>query len=106
MPKLRIVSPTVMIIPEDSPVLRKYLSYRDRSVEFQISKLKRQAAFSDWAASRMETLKKEVVREAFWFDEDGQMCTHPGLAKDLQGIFHWEIENLIEYPKPILMPWA
>jgi superfamily II DNA or RNA helicase len=106
--KMILINPAKILLPEMNEEVKKTLQYRDRSVEFQISKLKREARYrnSDWAARRVLQLKEEVIKSACWADNDGNWYTYSGLANILSQRFGWQLDSsAVEYPEPQLIPW-
>jgi superfamily II DNA or RNA helicase len=107
MTSITYLNPAVIILPRGGDDVKEFLSYRDKSVEFQIHRMKMDARYrhADWAIARIEELKGQVKKYACWEDEEGRTLSYAGLAKDLKGRFGWTIENNIEYPEPKALPW-
>ena len=104
--KITYLNPSTIILPEDTPRVRSFLTYNDKSVAFQISRLKKQAYYGgDWVQTQIDKLKAEQRKLAGWVDDQGRLCTYSGLAKELASFFGWEIENNIVYPERKALPW-
>jgi DNA repair protein RadD len=105
-----LIDPVTLILPSDSDEVKKFLTYTDRSVEFQVSRMKRnfrwKASDPEKYMAQMADLKAETKQCLLKYNVDGQPFTHSGLWKDLQNRFGWELENRINYPeasRPV--PW-
>jgi superfamily II DNA or RNA helicase len=83
-------------LPNSDESVKKYLTYQDKSVQFMISKLKKQFKFShsEWALKRMEELKREVDKTLLWYDEEDRPYTLAGLHKMLGTRFGWTLRPL------------
>lgn len=105
---IRIISPTVAQLPVDNEKIRDFLAYKDKSVAFQISRLKKQFKYTgaEWLTKRIDVLKQELEKSACWNDEDGNLLTYSGLAPEISKRFGWKIVNEVVYPDPKLIPWA
>jgi superfamily II DNA or RNA helicase len=110
--KMALMSPTVLWLPEDSDAVRKFLTFRDRSVDFQLRKAKKNWRWADrdpeGYTEHLENLKSQVDRCLLEVSPDGQPWTYAGLWKDLNNRFGWELEepNFDRKMNPIGIPWA
>jgi DNA repair protein RadD len=109
MDKMILTEPTRLLLPSDSEEVKRFLTYQDKQVQFQVSRMKRNFR---WKASdpekyieQMNKLKEETKQCLIQY-ENGQAYTFSGLWKDLHNRFGWEVENRIEYPvEPRDIPW-
>lgn len=99
---MRLSSPTKLYLPSDSAEVQAFLTFRDRSVDYQISRLKSNFRWrgSDPASfsARMEELKEQSKRCLMMRDAEGNPYTYSGLARDLGNRFGWS------EPAPAALP--
>lgn len=95
-------------LPVADETVLKYLTYQDKSVQFMISKLKKQFAYThaDWILTRIEELKLEVNKTLIWYDEDGNPYTLSGLHQMLHERFSWTLKPLEYEIKGRAIPYA
>lgn len=93
---MKLVSKTKIILPSDGKDVKSFLTFNDKSVAYQISKLKQNFRFSkgdpEKFKERMEQLKVEQNKCLLFYDVEGNPWTYSGLWKDLQNRFKWELE--------------
>lgn len=107
---MRYDSPAVIILPDDSDKVKRFLSFTDRSVGYQLQKMKQNIFWKkkdpEAFESRIEELKKNQTRSLLFYNKDGLPCTYSGLWQDLQNIFGWELEQAPLKPEPKRqIPW-
>jgi len=109
---MKLVSPTKILLPEDSDRVKSFLTYDDLSVKFQISRLKQNVRFRqgdpEKFLERMAELKEEQNKCLLQYDEDGNPYTYSGLWQDLSLRFGWNLENEIGRPEEedmSIIPW-
>jgi superfamily II DNA or RNA helicase len=87
--------PAHIYLPHADEVVKKYLTFQDRQVQFMISKLKKQYRYSnsEYALKRMEELKAEVNKTLLWYDADGNPYTLSGLHRMLGTRFGWTLQH-------------
>ena len=97
--------------PEEMKSLTSLLTYRDRGVEFLISRHKKNFRWKDsdpekWEAA-LEELKRQLHKTALFKTPEGVLATYAGLADDIvQAIPGSTVENLVEYPECRSVAWA
>ena len=91
--RLEFKSPAFVYLPDDGEDVKRFLSYRDRQIEFQISRMKKQVRYSqsDWAIQRIEELKTQINTTLLWHDDEGRAYTLSGLAELLHQRFRWQV---------------
>jgi superfamily II DNA or RNA helicase len=91
--------------------LVKFLSYKDKSVEYQIKKLRSNAHYynrmgESWFTERIETLKSQVNKFVMYQDEGG-MYTLAGLKTKLAGRFMSATFDVdVKVPEGSSLPWS
>lgn len=105
-----LTSPTKIILPSDSESVKRFLTFKDKSVDFMIAKAKQNYRWKqsnpDKFQEHIENLKSQSVKCLMKYDRDMYPWTYSGLAKELHEMFGWELENNISYPEPKIIPWA
>lgn len=109
--KLSFLDPSKVLLPSDSEEVKQFLTFRDRSVDYQIKRLKQNYRWSnsdpDGFALRLEQLKAETQKCLLFYDENGNPYTYSGLYKSLQDRFRWELNTNLSNPADgKLLPWA
>ena len=109
---MKLVTPTKILLPEESEKVRRFLTYVDKSVGFQISKLKQNYHFKrnnpEAFLERVEALKEQQNQCLLFHDDKGNPWTYSGLWRDLRNHFGWGLENLcgsFSDEDLDLMPW-
>lgn len=109
--KFKITEPTKAYIVdytnEDLKDLAKELTYRNTSVQFQLLKLKKNRWFREKNPSGWQQAINDLesqVKTTLIFKDDGGVFIRPGSISYLQT--EYQVENLVDYPKPKLLPWA
>jgi superfamily II DNA or RNA helicase len=109
--KMILETPTTLRLPENSDAVRRFLTFRDRSVDFQLRKAKRnwRWANNDPAghADHVQNLEAQINRCLVNVSEDDVPRTYAGLWKDLENRFGWELEpaDFDRKLNPIGLPW-
>lgn len=104
-------SPATVWLPNDNEETRNFLTFRDRSVDFQLKKLKSNFR---WKQSdpqsfivREQELKEQSKRCLVMVDQsNGRPYTYAGLAKELEQRFKWPLptrEGLNDSQTPLPM---
>lgn len=109
MQQLEQRSSSTVWLPDDSPRVADALTYKDKSTQFQISRLKRNFR---WAQSdpetfqdRLEALKGQVDQCLIRYDND-RPYTYSGLAEMLCTRFGWSHQRTTPTLSGKLIPWA
>jgi superfamily II DNA or RNA helicase len=88
-------TPTKLYLPRDGEDVSSFLTFRDRSVDYQIGMLKRnfrwRGSDPEGFAERMEALKAQSKRCLLMRDQDGAPFTYSGLADQLGQRFGWGV---------------
>ena len=107
--KMVIENPIKLILPEETDAVRKFLTFTDRSVEYQISKIRRNYRWMksnpESCLARIAALKEQMKVCLLFHDENDRPWTYSGLWRDLQQVFHWELESQIKFPEEKLVGW-
>lgn len=109
--KLEIVSPIQMLIhnasASDLQKLNKILTFKNKSVEYQIKRLRQSNYSPMWVAERLSTLEQELYTTLLWQDSaTGLYYTRPGLLSHIkQRFLDCEVVNRVQYPEPARLAW-
>lgn len=107
--RMRLESPTKLLLPENTEQVKRFLTFRDRSVDFALRKAKNNYRWMqkdpDGWAERVEELKSQLNR-CLMNETDGQAWTYAGLWKDLENRFGWELEPAQFDQSRGTIPWA
>ena len=109
--KMRLVTPTKLILPTDSKEVRDFLTYTDKSVGFQLSRIKQNFHFRrsdpEGYLKKIEDLKAEQKKCLLNFDDKGVPWTYSGLAPSLTKAFGWEVQRELRSidPESGVIPW-
>lgn len=105
-----ITTPTTVLLPSDEPRVKSFLTYSDRSVQYQMHKLRQNLR---WRGSdpegfqqRMNALKEQEKKTLLFYTDDGKPYTYAGLAHELGQMFGWKPQNNVHYPESRPLPWA
>lgn len=90
--------------------LASILTYRNKAVDFELSKFKKSAWFLEKYGQeaydeKLAELKAEQYK-CLLFEDDNGMYTYSGLAERISNHFNDRVENSVVYPPAKLMPWA
>lgn len=106
-----IENPVKLVLPVIDKQVEKFLTYTDRSVNYQLKKLAdnvrwKYANFESWDA-RQQQLKSQRKKSLLFYDESGQPCTYSGLWQDLANRFGWEVQRTAwsTKGKQKMIPW-
>ena len=104
-------SPSRLRLPEETDKVKRFLSFTDRSVSFQINKMRQMYHWKrndpDGFETRLEELKASQKKSILMHDEDGLPYTYSGLWQDLRQQFGWELTNGLVLPEANRsIPWA
>lgn len=104
---LEYVTPSVIKLPEMNDDVKKYLTYKDKTVQYQISRLKRNFYVNkDWKEATLIKMNGELFKTAYW-EYEGNFYTYGGLAQNLSQSFGWPVvKPKYTEPKRSAMPWA
>lgn len=107
--EMKLFSPTKLILPDGGDQVKDFLTYTDKSVSFQISRLQQNIHFKRSSPAQfqkmMEGLKEEQHKSLLFFDESGQPWTYSGLWKDLSDRFGWSVANPPSAESEKAIPW-
>jgi superfamily II DNA or RNA helicase len=108
---MRFLSPSTILLPEDSDKLKRFLSFKDRGIAYQIKKLKEKFFWQKndpiGFQSRLDALKAEETKCLLFYDNEGNPYTYAGLWQDINNAFHWSLvpnDNLPETSR--MIPWS
>lgn len=95
--EMTLISPAKILLPEITPKLERYLTFTDRSIDYQLQKLRQNIRWAkadpDSYQSRLEELKVQRKKSILFKNEDGTAWTYSGLAKSLNDQFGWELSG-------------
>ncbi len=104
------LNPAFIKLPSDSPEVKRFLTYDDKSVGIQISRLRQNFRWKngdpDGFHARMEVLKDEQKVCLLKYTNDGTPYTYSGLWQDLQTRFGWGIAGKQPTLTEKSIPWA
>jgi superfamily II DNA or RNA helicase len=100
-----------LYLPSDSEEVKRFLTFRDRSVDYQIKRIKQNVR---WRRSnpesfleKVEELKSQINKCLIFYDDQGRPYTYAGLYKDLEDRFGWKTVNTLKDPyDDKIIPWA
>ena len=103
---IEFVTPCVIRLPENTNEVKEFLTFKDKTVQYQISRLQKNFYYQEeWKASAIENLKSQLFKGAYW-ESDGVLYTYGGLANKLSEKFGWNIfYPNIQDPIRQSMPW-
>lgn len=108
---MRLVTPTKLILPEGGDQVKSFLTYTDKSVSFQISRMSQNFHFRvaepvKYKAA-LDKLKSEQYKSLLFFDDQDQPWTYSGLWKDLADKFGWDKKTTLGVDQESLrsIPW-
>lgn len=105
-----ITTPTTLLLPSAEDRVRSFLTYNDRSVQYQMHKLRQNIRWRgsdpEGFQARMDALKAQEKKTLIFQTEDGAPYTYSGLAQELGQMFGWKLQNNIEYPASRALPWS
>lgn len=110
--KMEFINPTKIKLPHGGPDVRSFLTYDDKSVGVQISRLKQNLRFKrgdpdKYHEALLKLKEEQKVCLLYQNAETGDFWTYSGLAKQLNTRFGWEMpfrpafdtEKIIAYNK-------
>lgn len=103
---MKLMTPTKLYLPNDNQAVKKFLTFQDRSVMYQIRKVKAnikwQQHHPETFYERLKELQTQKTRTLLFYDDEGQPWTYSGLWRDLQMRFQWSVQNVCsnQYPAP------
>lgn len=108
---MKFLTPSTISLPDDSDKVKRFLSFTDNSIQFQIKKLK---DMYHWAKSdpegyneRLESLKLLQKKILLKYDSNGTPYTYAGLWQDLESQFGWSLDTSLDLPTASRsIPWA
>jgi superfamily II DNA or RNA helicase len=107
---LILESPTILRLPGyDQKQLARFLTYRDKKVEYEYLKLKKNSWYAErdpeGFMAKLNTLKEQVSKTLV-FEDDNGLYTHSGLKNRIATNCHdSEFQTTIQYPESQLIPW-
>jgi len=103
-----IKEPVKIYLPHVDNEVKRFLTFVDRSVNYQIYKIKNNFRWAsgdpDGHTERLKQLKDQSVKTLIFKDNIGDY-TYSGLIPELKQRFKWELKNEIYYPEPQSIPW-
>ncbi len=107
--QMRLKNPTTIILPMCDDAVVSFLTYKDKSVQYMITRLKQQMS-SGWVDPEQYKIKlaayiKEMNQCLVFWDADGNPCTYAGLAKDLHERFGWALPTSQDRKTAPLIAW-
>ena len=94
--KMSLLTPAKLILPDDSDAVKKFLTFSDNQVQFQLSRAQRnfswRARDPDGFQAHLNKLKAQAKRTLIFYTEDGKPYTYSGLWYALQRNFGWDFE--------------
>lgn len=108
--KMTLKNPSQIVLPSDSEDVKRFLTFTDRSVNYQIQRLKSNFRWKnsdpDSFNQRIEDLKQQSKVCLLDYDEDGSPVTYSGLANDLNKRFGWECPENTCILSDDIIPWG
>jgi superfamily II DNA or RNA helicase len=105
-----IEEPTRVYLPEVTDRVRGLLTYADRSVQYQMHRMRQNFRWKsgdpEGFQARMDELKRESKKTLVFYDGDGRPYTYSGLVGEIGQATGWGARSLVEYPKDRALPWA
>lgn len=109
--EMQLLNPSTVVLPDSNDQVKRFLTFTDRQVKYQIAKLKQNFRWKnsspDSFESRLNQLKEAEKRCLLFLDpQTGLPCTYSGLWQDLNNIFGWTLKPLELDLKGKTLPWA
>lgn len=107
---IRFLSPTTILLPEDTPAIRRLVTFRDRSVDYQLSRMRRNVSWMssdpEGFAAAADKLRAERDR-CLAFETPEGLATYSGLVHKVDQWLKVGVDrSALSYPEPRLLPWA
>ncbi|MGH7241267.1 MAG: DEAD/DEAH box helicase [Candidatus Saccharimonadales bacterium] len=107
---MTLINPSKISLPSDDESVKRFLTYHDRSVDYQISVLKKRVRWAhadpDSYKARMDELKSQSTKSLLHHDENGNPWTYSGLWKELNQRFGWNLSrDELDVSKVGQIPW-
>jgi DNA repair protein RadD len=94
--RMTLMDPARLRLPKDDESVKKFLTFHDRQVEFQISRLKQNFRWKqsdpDRFTAALAKLKGEAVKTLIYYDRVGEPWTYAGLWQELSQRFGWQFD--------------
>jgi len=111
---MKLNGPSKIYLPEDNDQVKKFLTFHDRSVDFQLRKMKQNYRWAqndpEGYTERIELLKSQSTKTLLFYDEAGNPYTYSGLWNDLINRFGWSMDGDLDSDlfkvSPKTLPWA
>lgn len=108
---MKLLNPSKLILPSDGDDVKRFLTFTDRSVKYQIKRLKDNFWFKnsdpEGFERRVNELKEQEKRCLLSYDaETGLPVTYSGLWHDLEQRFGWNKDFSLDIPEGQNIPWA
>jgi superfamily II DNA or RNA helicase len=106
---MRLINPTQIVLPIDSPEVRDFLSFSNTSAGYQLQKTKKNLRWAsydpDGHAAAVAELESKVHRQLWQLSGDG-LCTYSGLHRSLSEKYGWSLDCIKrELPSARPIPW-
>lgn len=108
---MSLVDPAYISLPRDDEAVRRFLTFQDRQVHFQMKKMRGNYRWKnsdpEGFREKYEELKAHATRCLIDTWPTGQTVTYSGLWQDLQTRFGWGFDlPPLDIPEPRIIPWA
>ena len=108
--EMSLLSPTRLLLPSDDEEVRRFLTFHDRSVDYQIKKMKDNVRWKmgdpDSYYHRLEELKLSAKKCLVFYDDESRPYTYSGLWNDLQNRFGWSFNQMFPDIAALSIPWT
>jgi superfamily II DNA or RNA helicase len=104
------LNPATIVLPTENDQVKRFLTFTDRQVKYQIQKLKQNFRWKnsnpDSFELRLNQLKDQEKKCLLFTDpETGLPCTYSGLWQDLNNVFGWNLKNNFTELNGKTLPW-
>lgn len=105
--QITFVNPAVIRLPYINDEVKRFLTYRDKTIEYQIHRLKTQYRYGgDWVQEKIDDLKSKINAYAVWETPEGEVHSYSGLKDLISTRFGWKIDyGNLKLPETKLLPW-
>lgn len=108
MMKITHRSPSTIWLPSDDEAVKKFLTYKDKQVQYLISRLKKSYKWAyncpEYLQTKLDQLNQQINQCLIKYDND-QPYTYSGLAYMLSQKFGWTYEKPSYTLSNKLIPW-
>lgn len=107
---MRLVSPSMISLPDNSDKVRRFLSFNDSGIQFQLRKIRQNYSWKkndpEGYQARIDQLKV-LQKKCIMLDGPNGPMTYSGLWHDLKEQFGWNLQDTLSIPEADRMiPWA